>query len=61
MKIQIHTTCIWCGACAGVAWDFFKVEGVPALVIKQPTNADEEKKCEEAQSACPMGAIELIK
>ena len=37
----------------------FKVEGVPAIVIKQPKNSDEEKLCKDAQSVCPMNAIEI--
>ena len=59
MKVSVNDKCIGCGACAAVAGDFFKVEGVPAVVIKQPTTPDEEKMCEAGKNACPMGAIEL--
>ena len=53
----INDKCIGCGTCAVVAPDLFKVEGVPAQLIKQVTPADKEKY-EQAQSACPVEAIE---
>jgi ferredoxin len=53
----INDKCIWCWTCAAIAPELFKVEGVPAQLIKQPTPED-KKKYDEAQSACPAGAIE---
>ncbi|MCX6825325.1 MAG: ferredoxin [candidate division SR1 bacterium] len=53
----INSQCIGCGTCAAVAPDLFKVEGIPAQIIKKlaPTDA---KSYKEAQSACPVQAIE---
>jgi ferredoxin len=53
----INNQCIGCGTCAAVAPELFKVEGVPAELIKQPTPED-KAKYDEAQSMCPVAAIE---
>lgn len=53
----INDKCIGCGVCATIAPELFKVEGIPAQLIKQPT-AEDKVKYDEAQSACPVGAIE---
>lgn len=41
-----------------MAPDIFKVEGIPAVVIKQPETDDEKKHYEDAKASCPVGAIE---
>ncbi|MEI7558073.1 MAG: ferredoxin [bacterium] len=53
----INDKCIGCGMCASVAPELFKVEGVPAELIKKPTPEDKQKY-EEAEIACPVQAIE---
>lgn len=53
----INDKCIGCGTCAAVAPELFKVEGIPAQLIKQPT-AEDKEKYDAAQAACPVDAIE---
>lgn len=55
--IQINDTCIGCGVCAATAPTIFKVEGVPATVIKQPENPEEVAAAEQAIASCPVQAI----
>jgi len=54
----INNQCIWCGTCAAVAPDLFKVEGIPATLIKQPETPEEQQKYDDAKAACPVAAIE---
>lgn len=54
----INDKCIGCGTCASLAPELFKVEGVPAQLIKQPVTPKEQQKYEEAKAACPVQAIE---
>jgi ferredoxin len=56
--VGINNQCIGCGTCSAIAPELFKVEGVPAELIKQPTTPEEQKKYDEAKSSCPVGAIE---
>jgi len=53
----INDTCIGCGTCAMLAPELFKMESVPAQLIKQPTLEDKEKY-DLAKDACPVKAIE---
>lgn len=53
----INDKCIGCGTCAVIAPELFKVEGIPAELIKQPTIED-KPKYDEAQAACPVDAID---
>jgi len=53
----INDKCIGCGTCAAVAPEIFKVEGVPAEIIKKLSPEDKEKY-DQAQAACPVDAIE---
>ena len=53
----INDKCIGCGTCAAVAPEIFKVEGVPAEIIKKLTPEDKEKY-DEAKKSCPVTAIE---
>lgn len=43
--------------CQSIADAIFKVEGVPAKVIKQPETPEEEALCEQAIKNCPAQAI----
>ncbi|MFA7298118.1 MAG: ferredoxin [Candidatus Absconditabacterales bacterium] len=50
--------CIGCGVCGMAAPTLFKVEGVPATVIKQqPETPEEQIAYEQAEASCPVGAI----
>ncbi len=57
MKVSVNDKCIWCGVCAATAPAIFKVDGVPATVIKQPETPEEQSAYEQAKSSCPVGAI----
>gem|GEM_PF-4885799 len=41
-----------------MAPDLFKVEGIPATLIKQPETPEEQQKYDDAKAACPVAAIE---
>ena len=53
----IDSKCIGCGTCALMAPELFKVEGVPAQLIKKLTPEDKEKY-DQAKGACPVEAIQ---
>lgn len=53
----INNQCIGCGTCAAIAPEIFKVEGIPAQIIKPLTPTDKEQY-DQAQSACPVAAID---
>jgi ferredoxin len=55
--VKVNDSCIGCGVCGMVAPTIFKVEGVPATVIKQPETPEEEKQVEQAIASCPTTAI----
>jgi len=57
--VKVNEKCIGCGVCASIAPEIFKVEGIPATVIKQPETLEEKDAVEQATKSCPMGAIEL--
>lgn len=57
MMISVNNECIGCGMCQGIAGANFKVDGVPAQVIKQPETPEEESLCKEAIQNCPVHAI----
>ncbi len=52
--VKVNEKCIGCGVCASVAKDIFKVEGIPATVIKQPETPEEKAAAEQAKTLCPM-------
>ncbi len=53
----INDKCIGCGTCQLIAPELFKVDGVPAKLIKAPAPEDKEKY-DQAKDACPVQAIE---
>ncbi|EKD25604.1 MAG: hypothetical protein ACD_80C00012G0020 [uncultured bacterium (gcode 4)] len=55
--ISINNQCIGCGMCQSIIDTVFKVEGIPAKVIRQPKTPEEEKLCEQAIESCPTHAI----
>jgi ferredoxin len=55
--VKINDTCIGCGMCGMTAPTIFKVEGVPATVIKQPETPEENTQVEQAIESCPTKAI----
>ena len=56
-KYKVTEKCISCHACVEVAGKNFKMGKEKAYVYKQPENDAEEKQCQDALSACPVGAI----
>lgn len=56
--VSINDSCIGCGMCGMTAPTIFKVDGVPAHVIKQPETPEEIQAYEDAKAACPVQAIE---
>ncbi len=57
MKVAIKSSCIGCGMCQAIAGEHFKVVGIPAVVIKQPSTPEEQKLCQDAINSCPAQAI----
>ncbi len=57
--VKVNEKCIGCGVCESVAKEIFKVERIPATVIKQPETPEEKAAAEQAKNSCPMWAIEL--
>jgi len=55
--VKISEQCIGCGLCMAYAPTIFKVEGIPAQVIKQPETPEEEAVCKTAIDSCPVKAI----
>ncbi len=55
--VKIDDTCIGCGVCGMIAPTIFKVEGVPATVIKQPETPEEVAQVEQAIASCPVQSI----
>ena len=53
----INDKCIGCGTCAAIDDKIFKVECVPAQIIKKLTPED-KAQYDQAQVACPVAAIE---
>jgi ferredoxin len=53
----INDKCIGCGTCSLMAPELFKMEGIPAQLIKQPT-PEEKEQYDLARGACPVEAIE---
>jgi len=56
-KYKVTEKCISCHACVEVAGKNFKMGKEKAYVYKQPEDEAEEKQCQDALSACPVGAI----
>lgn len=56
--VSINDSCIGCGMCQTFSDAIFKVDGVPAHVIKQPETPEEIQAYEDAKAACPVQAIE---
>lgn len=56
--VKVNDKCIGCGVCAATAPAVFKVEGVPAQIIKQPVTPEEIAATEQAKNSCPVWAIE---
>ena len=56
--MRVNDQCIWCWTCWAMAPDLFKVDGIPATVLKQPETPEEQKAYEEAKASCPVSAIE---
>ena len=57
LMVGINDKCIGCGTCALIAPELFKVEGVPAQLIKAPAPEDKDTY-NQAKDACPVDAIE---
>jgi ferredoxin len=55
--VQVDDKCIGCGVCGMTAPTIFKVEGVPATVIKQPETPEEQAAVDQAIESCPTKAI----
>ncbi len=55
--VSINSNCIGCGTCAAIAPTIFKVEGIPAEVIKEPATAEEQTLTQQAIEMCPVQAI----
>ncbi len=58
-KFYVDSTCSGCMVCCDTAPENFKMndDDSHALVYKQPANADETTKCQEAMDGCPETAI----
>ena len=58
-KFYVDDQCIACDACVFEAPGFFVMndDDGHAYVAKQPANAQEIEKCNEALGACPVEAI----
>jgi len=56
--VIVKSSCIGCGLCASIAWNIFRVEGAPAVVVKQPETPEEIASYEQAKAMCPAQAIE---
>lgn len=58
-KFYVDDQCIACDACVFEAPGFFVMndDDGHAYVAKQPSNAQEIEKCNEALAACPVEAI----
>lgn len=56
--VIVNDMCIGCGICAAIAPEIFKVEGIPAIVIKQPETPQAKIAYEDAKTSCPTLAIE---
>jgi len=56
--VSINDKCVGCGICSTIAPTIFKVEGIPAQVIKQPETPEDLTLVEQAKNSCPVGAIE---
>ena len=55
----VSDECIDCDQCRHHAPDFFSRDDRAAhsFVARQPTDAEEIRRCEEALDGCPVGAI----
>jgi ferredoxin len=58
-KFYVDNQCIDCDLCREVAPDNFTRDddGGHSFVFKQPSNSQEEAKCQEAKNSCPVDAI----
>lgn len=58
-KYYVDDQCIACDACCVEAPGFFEMndDDGHAYVVKQPSNSEALKECENALAACPVGAI----
>ncbi len=58
-KFYVDSQCIDCDLCRETAPDNFKrnEDNGYSFVYKQPENAEEEVRCEEAKDGCPVEAI----
>lgn len=58
-KFFVDSQCIDCDLCRETAPDNFdrNDDGGYSIVIKQPTNEAETKRCQEALEGCPVEAI----
>ena len=56
----VESHCIECNTCSELAGTCFKIDFKisQAVVFKQPANAAEQQQCREAESSCPVGAIQ---
>lgn len=57
-SIKISDQCVGCGMCQSTCPDVFQVDSVSE--VKKDANFSENLDCiEEAEQACPVGAIEI--
>ena len=60
VRFHVLDHCIECNTCTSLAPLSFKIDPTlnQAIVIKQPTELDETRRCKDACEACPVGAIQ---
>jgi ferredoxin len=59
MKYRVNDSCIGCGLCAGTCPEVFSLDDSgKAVAVSGDIPAEVEAAAAEAQTGCPVGAIE---